>query len=1219
VRQWWKGKVKEIYALIPDFGGFLVKANSEGQSGPQDYGRTHADGANMLADALKPYKGIVMWRAFVYNPTKEDRAKQAYQEFVPLDGQFRDNVIIQIKNGPVDFQPREPVSPLFGALNRTQEMIEFQITQEYLGHSKQLVYLAPLFEETLQADTYAGGEGSTVARITDGSLRPAKVTAIAGVANTGDNTNWCGHIFAQSNWYAYGRLAWNNRLGSEQIAGEWIRLTFTSDPNFITPVKDMMMTSHEACVNYMMPYGLHHIFSFNEHYGPGPWDDAPNGRPDWMPWYYHNADTAGVGFDRTATGSNAVSQYFPPKDEIYADLARCPENLLLWFHHVPWTYKMKNGLSLWDNLCYRYDAGVKKVGQYQSLWDRMKPYIDEQRFFEVQSKLKIHLQDAIIWKDACLLYFQTFSRIPIPNGVETPAYALEELKMREFMPVFSGVDSVFITAFTSGNDGRSGLQFAWSTDRKRSIPIGNRHAFLRSDYGAWGGEKRLYNPTLFRDTEGVWHCVFDLNPEGDIKGYTSSKDLILWKPQNYFTADEMTVHIKKIPVAEKNGDNTYKVPVETVEMLENNYYKTLYRHRLYGETTAQDTVRFAGLNDINHTLSIRFDKKKKISNKLIGVFFEDINYAADGGLYAELIRNRDFEYSSKDRREWDYSHAWHFNGQNDGMNIDTVKPLHPNNPHYIVLNAGDKLLNEGWDGIPVQAGKRYDLSVFARAPRNGMITAKLVDNDGIKISAEISIPVNSASWKKYTAVLTARQTAGRAHLLIETHLPAPLHLDMISLFPQKTFRNRKNGLRADLAQTIADLKPRFVRFPGGCVAHGNGIDNIYQWKHSIGKLEERKPDRNLWGYHQTKGLGYYEYFLFCEDIGAEPLPVLAAGVPCQNSDRHNHELAGQQGGIPIDEMDEYIQDILDLIAWANGDAKTDKWAKKRAEAGHPKPFNLKYIGIGNEDLISDVFKERFEMIYRAIKEKHPEITVIGTVGPFSEGSDYTFGWEFATQLGVPMVDEHYYQPPGWFIHNQDYYDRYDRNRPKVYLGEYAAHLPGRPNNIETALAEALHLCNVERNGDIVTLTSYAPLLAKEGRTQWNPDLIYFNGTEVKPTVGYQVQKLFGNHSGDEYIEATADVSDKREDVRLRIASSVVRDSETGDVVIKLVNLLPVNVKSGINFDGFDPTHAEAFKTVLQGKPDDKTALPQTSTFSMSKQSAVDLPAYSFTVIRIATE
>lgn len=429
---WWRGKVKEIYALIPDFGGFLVKANSEGQSGPQDYGRTHADGANMLADALKPYRGIVMWRAFVYNPTPEDRAKQAYSEFVPLDGQLRDNVIIQIKNGPVDFQPREPFSPLFGALQRTQEMVEFQITQEYLGFSNHLVYLAPLFKETLGSDTYAGGQGSTVAKVTDGTLRPAKVTAIAGVANTGDSVSWCGHHFAQANWYAFGRLAWNHELTSEQIADEWLKMTFTSNDNFVKPAKELMLASREACVNYMMPLGLHHIFSFNAHYGPQPWGYFPDGRPDWMPVYYHRADAAGVGFDRTAAGSNAVAQYFSPLREQLSDVATCSERLLLWFHHVAWTHKLKSGRTLWDELCYRYDSGVREVRSIQKAWDRLERYIDAERFADVQSKLQIQAKDAVWWKDACLLYFQTFSKLPIPYDVERPVHKLDDLKKAWF-------------------------------------------------------------------------------------------------------------------------------------------------------------------------------------------------------------------------------------------------------------------------------------------------------------------------------------------------------------------------------------------------------------------------------------------------------------------------------------------------------------------------------------------------------------------------------------------------------------------------------------------------------------------------------------------------------------------------------------------------------------------------------------------------------------------
>jgi alpha-glucuronidase len=427
VQKWWKDKAKEVYTLIPDFGGFLVKANSEGQPGPQDYGRTHADGANMLADVLKPYGGIVMWRAFVYNPSNEDRAKQAYMEFVPLDGQFRNNVIIQIKNGPIDFQPREPFNPLFGALKQTPEMVEFQITQEYLGFSNHLAYLAPLFKETLESDTYSDGKGSTVAKITDGTLRSQKFTAISAVANIGEDTNWCGHHFAQSNWYAFGRLAWNHGLSSGQIAEEWLKMTFTDNKEFVEPVKEMMLSSRETVVDYMMPLGLHHIFAENHHYGPEPWLSEA-GREDWTSVYYHKADNIGLGFDRTTTGSNAVSQYFSPLNGIYNNIATCPENLLLWFHHVAWDYKMKDGKTMWDELCYKYDNGVQQVRHYQQVWDKMEPYIDAERFKDVQSKLRIQSRDAVWWKDACLLYFQTFSKRPIPYDIEHPVHELDDLK-----------------------------------------------------------------------------------------------------------------------------------------------------------------------------------------------------------------------------------------------------------------------------------------------------------------------------------------------------------------------------------------------------------------------------------------------------------------------------------------------------------------------------------------------------------------------------------------------------------------------------------------------------------------------------------------------------------------------------------------------------------------------------------------------------------------------
>ena len=428
VIDWWKTKTAEIYKMIPDFGGFLVKANSEGQPGPQDYGRTHADGANMLADALKPHNGIVMWRAFVYSETNEDRAKKAYLEFMPWDGQFHDNVIIQIKNGPIDFQPREPFTPLFGAMKKTPQMIEFQITQEYLGFSNHLVFLAPLYKETLDSDTYANGKGSTIAKLTDGTLRNQKFSAIAGVANIGEDANYTGHHFAQANWYTIGRLAWNHDLSSEQIADEWIKMTFTVKKEFLNPVKEMMLSSRETAVDYMMPLGLVHIFASGHHYGPEPWGDYKGGRPDWSPVYYHQADAVGLGFDRTKTGSNAVAQYFPPLNEIYGNIKETPENLLLYFHHVPWKFKMKSGKTMWDELAWKYQTGINQVRAYNTTWESLKSFVDEQRFNEVKERLAIQSSDAVWWKDACLQYFQEFSKLPFPQSVEKPERSLEELK-----------------------------------------------------------------------------------------------------------------------------------------------------------------------------------------------------------------------------------------------------------------------------------------------------------------------------------------------------------------------------------------------------------------------------------------------------------------------------------------------------------------------------------------------------------------------------------------------------------------------------------------------------------------------------------------------------------------------------------------------------------------------------------------------------------------------
>ena len=401
VQQWWKKKAKEIYAAIPDFGGFLVKANSEGQPGPGDYHRTHADGANMLADAVKPYGGIIMWRSFVYgaNHKGEDRVKQAVSEFKDMDGKFRDNVILQSKNGPLDFQPREPYAPIFDNIKQTPQIAELQITQEYLGQSKHLTYLAPMWKEFFDF------------------VNPNKLVGISGVANIGDDANWCGHPFSQANWYAFGRLAWNPSLTAEEIAHEWLVQTYENqDEKFTKPVEMMMMTSREACVNYMMPLGLHHIFKFDHHYGPEPDGFIASYPLEWCPVYYHKADAQGVGFDRSSKGTDAVGQYPEPYRSIYDNIATCPEEYLLWFHHVPWTYKMKSGSTLWQELCMKYNMGVAMVEVYRDYWHTSaKQYMKghEQEWQHTDSLLNVQLENAKEWRETCLKYFQTFSKMDI--------------------------------------------------------------------------------------------------------------------------------------------------------------------------------------------------------------------------------------------------------------------------------------------------------------------------------------------------------------------------------------------------------------------------------------------------------------------------------------------------------------------------------------------------------------------------------------------------------------------------------------------------------------------------------------------------------------------------------------------------------------------------------------------------------------------------------------
>lgn len=625
---------------------------------------------------------------------------------------------------------------------------------------------------------------------------------------------------------------------------------------------------------------------------------------------------------------------------------------------------------------------------------------------------------------------------------------------------------------------------------------------------------------------------------------------------------------------------------------------------------------------------------KAISPDLFGVFFEDLNHAGDGGLYAELLQNRSFEYRASEQPSWNNLSFWNLTklgGSKGGLAIEEAAPVHPNNPHYAVLEVqepgdGVAMSNSGYDGIPVQAGEGYELSLFAKqlyfgkrwgARTSGSLplNVRLESADG-QVLAQTTFDISQSEWQRFSATLTASRSEPSARLVLTAKVAGGLGLDEVSLFPQKTFRNRRNGLRADLAQVIADLKPRFIRFPGGCLVHGNGVGNMYRWQETIGPIEQRKQQANLWGYHQTVGLGYFEYFQFAEDIGAKPVPVVPAGVCCQNSD---HQGGTGQRGLPLEEMQGYIQEVLDLIEYANGPV-TSKWGAMRAAAGHPEPFNLKYLGVGNEDHITFLFKKRFEMIYEAVKAKHPEITVIGTVGPFHSGDDFDQGWKIANELALPMVDEHYYVSPQWFWDHLERYDSYDRGKSKVYLGEYAAHEDNRRSTLRAALAEAAYLTSLERNGDVVRMASYAPLLAREGFVNWTPNLINFNGTTgVFPTISYEVQRLFSVNAGDRYLDTALD-GDKENG---RLAASSVRDSASGDLILKIVNGDDAPKTLQIKLQGEKRLPRRAEVTVLAGEADQVNdyagnRLLKAKTFALPVASSFSYPApaNSLTVLRI---
>ena len=637
------------------------------------------------------------------------------------------------------------------------------------------------------------------------------------------------------------------------------------------------------------------------------------------------------------------------------------------------------------------------------------------------------------------------------------------------------------------------------------------------------------------------------------------------------------------------------------------------------------------------SLTIQADQPgKAISPDLFGIFFEDLSYAADGGLYAELVQNGSFEYSPADnnrgaKEKWNGLSTWEVvrrGGGTGSLMIDTTSPLHAANPHYAVLTVeqpgtGVGLANAGFDGITLQAGARYDVSLFARQLNGtaGSLTVNLETPAG-QVLASATLAAPGVAWGKITATLTSTADATDARLVVLANDTGAIALDMGSLFPQATFKHHPNGLRPDLAQAIADLHPKFVRFPGGCVAHGDGVANIYHWKDSIGPLETRTSIPNIWRYRQSRGLGYFEYFQFCEDIGAKPLPVLAAGVSCQNS---NYARGTGQEAIPLADMPAYVQDTLDLIEYANGPV-TLTWGAKRAAAGHPQPFGLQYLGIGNEDKITPEFRERFQMLNAAVKAKHPEISVIGTAGPLPAGEDFQLGWRFAREQHADLIDEHYYRDAQWFLENLARYDGYDRASTKVYVGEYAVRSGKfQSSPLRSSLAEAAYLTSLERNGDVVQLASYAPLLAKIGHVSWAPNLIFFSNTAVYPGTSYYVQQAFCRNSGDRYLAYSVAGPDRQPDGKQpRLAHSVVRDSASGDLCIKLVNLTDAEQPVQVVLNGLGSSARSAALTVLTaadplamnepGKP--AAVQPQSDTLTIGPTFSYPAPAFSLTVIRI---
>ena len=616
---------------------------------------------------------------------------------------------------------------------------------------------------------------------------------------------------------------------------------------------------------------------------------------------------------------------------------------------------------------------------------------------------------------------------------------------------------------------------------------------------------------------------------------------------------------------------------------------------------------------------------KAISHDLWGIFFEDINYAGDGGLYAEMVQNRSFEYSLAERDGWGPTTAWRFvkPGHSVGdMTVSTSRPLHPDNPHYVTLQSevvglhrkdsrlhGVGLQNSGYDGMAFKAGESYNFSVWARG-RMPLLVA-LLDGKGNPLAID-TVRVSDDIWKQYTTSLVCDTTMTDGQLVVLATERGEVEVDMISLFPQHTYKERKNGLRADMVEAMRSLHPRFMRFPGGCLVHGPGLKYLYDWKNSIRPLEQRRSQPNAWEYHNTLGIGYYEYFTLCEDLGCKPVPVIHAGVTCQGDGKGWNIPGTGQRSLTKAEMDVYVQDVLDMIEWATGSADSS-WGRLRAEAGHPEPFALEYVAIGNEEQVTDSLVRNLTMLFQAIHSRYPQITVIGTCGFTANGKSHDRGWTVARELGMKVVDEHYFQKPDWFIRSQHRYDSYDRKGPQVYFGEYAT----KDCRLQNALAEAIYMTGLERNGDIVRMASYAPLFGKRDHCQWNPDLIYFDNRQLYPSVSFYVQQLFSTNAGDYYYD---DVITAAGDDPL-LGRSCVFDSQTGDVVLKLVNADGLTKQVDIDLSRFKVSGAKAVMTTLSGQPDQKNGYdqaplqPVVSQFNTDKKFVQQIPPYTFMVIR----